>query len=118
MLRRRPALFMALILVVGLLSVGWTQGSKQLGEWRDYIGDFWDNNLLIEEAPTGDVTLVVKPAKGDSFRRELEEVSAQATERRRFRDVESGEIYVIQAANGDLGLHDESGFIRAATKVP
>ena len=50
--------------------------------------------------------------------RNRSEGQSAGTERRRFEHPDSGESYAIQAATGNLGLFDNDGLIRTATKIP
>ena len=74
--------------------------------------------LVITEDDEGRIVLVMRASDGSQVRRDLVEVKARATERRRFDHADSGESYVIQAATGNLGLFDGDGLIRTAKKIP
>ena len=87
-----------------------------IGEWQDYLGDFWDNNLRIVRE-NGEFRLMVRGKDGSTTTFELAELQPQASEQRRFEDVESGEIYAMQSETGELALYDADGFKRTAPKV-
>ena len=89
------------------------QKTDSIGEWRDYVGDFWDHNLRIVQEDNRYV-MVVRPTRGKPFRQELTELPARGV--RRFKVDGDDDIYVIQA-DGDLGLYDSEGLIRVAKKV-
>ena len=94
-------------------SVTTASQTDSLGEWRDYMGDFWDHNLRIVQEDNRYV-MIVRPTRGKPLRRELTELPAQGV--RRFKVDAADGIYVIQA-DGDLGLYDSEGLIRVAKKI-
>ena len=90
--------------------------TETIGQWRDYLGTFWDHNLrLVQE--DNQYIMIGTPTRGNPFRRELVEVAAAAGETRRFQVEGADDIYTIQA-DGHLGLHDRDGPIRVAKKIP
>ena len=85
----------------------------QVGEWRDYMGDFWDHNLRIVQEGNR-YTMISRPTRGEPFERELTELPP--ADGRRWKVIDADEIYVIQP-DGHLGLHDGDGLIRIAQKI-
>ena len=77
-----------------------------------------DTRIRLTTREDGRVVLTMHFQDGSRLQREVVEVKAQATERRRFEDPDSDEAYAIQAATGALGLFDRDGLIRTATKIP
>ena len=104
------------ILAVFLLGESAVAQPTPIGEWRDYLGRFWDMRMQIVEED-GEFVLTIEPKGAASARRELVEVKPLPGERRRFSDRESDEAYAIDASTGDLELHDSNGLIRTAKKV-
>ena len=113
--RTRGLVYIVMVLACAVYSTTLESAQKpdSIGEWRDYIGDFWDHNLRIVQEDNRYV-MVVRPTRGKPFRRELTELPARGV--RRFKVDGADDIYVIQA-DGDLGLYDREGLIRVAKKV-
>ena len=95
-------------------SVTTASQTDSLGEWRNYVGDFWDHNLRIVQEDNRYI-MIVTPTRGDPFQRELTELPAEAEMVRQF-SAGNGDIYAIQA-DGNLGLYDSDGLIRVAQKI-
>ena len=88
--------------------------TDSLGEWRDYIGDFWDHNLRIVQEDNRYI-MIGTPTRGDPYRRELTELPPEAGMVHKFSSG-NGDIYAIQA-DANLGLYDSDGLIRVAQKI-
>ena len=88
--------------------------TDSLGEWRDYIGDFWDHNLRIVQEDNR-YSMISTPTRGNPFRLELTELSPEVGVGRQF-SAGNGDIYAIQV-DGNLGLYDSDGLIRVAQKI-
>ena len=57
-----------------VVSVTTASQTDSLGEWRDYMGDFWDHNLRIVQEDNRYV-MIVRPTRGKPLRRELDGTS-------------------------------------------
>lgn len=83
-----------------------------IGEWRDYLGSFWDLRIKIIKE-NNKFHRINTFADGSSSKALLIEISPLKNYKKCFKDIERGrgEMYAIDY-NGDLGLFDSHGFIR------
>ena len=100
--------------VASIITAPSASQADSLGEWHDYIGDFWDHNLRIVQEDNRYI-MIGTPTRGNPFRLELTELPPEVGVARQF-SAGSGDIYAIQV-DGNLGLYDSDGLIRIAQKI-
>jgi len=111
-----------ILMIVAIVLFSWAASSMAaskwtpIGEWQDFLGDYWKQTIRIYK--NGDYFRLECSFPGESpINRTLIPLKAKRGERKRFRDNQSDfkEEYAI-LSNGDLALYDQEGFIRKAMR--